>query len=146
MRGEDFEIGGSFRRGCEFVHDLDLVVTAEAYAPLVLILLDFGLEPIRLKKDGSVAGFIVQLESAPLRIELYRARPGCFAYELLYVTGSGRHNIMQRMRAKEKGMKLSNLGLFKDGKIISSETEEEIFDALGEPFLTPSQRDLRGYK
>lgn len=142
IRGEDFEIAGSFRRGCACVHDLDLVVACEAYSPVVLTLLNAGLEPIRLKKDGSVAGFIWQLEDVPLRIELYRAKPGCWGAEVLYATGSGRFNIEQRARAKRMGFKLSNYGLFSDGKIIAGETEWEIFATLGEPYLSPEERDL----
>jgi len=135
-------MAGSYRRLCNEVHDLDLVVADEAYRDVVSALLDAGLEPIRLKKDYSVVGFVWQLEDVPLWIELYRALPGCFGAEILYATGSAKHNVLQRARAKAKGMKLSNKGLFQDGKIIAGATEEEIFAALGEPYLTPEERDI----
>lgn len=139
-RGKSWEMAGSFRRHCASVHDLDMVVADEAYASVVLTFLTAGLEPIRLKKDNSVAGFIWQMEDCPLRIELYRAKPGCFGPTLLYATGSGGFNIRQRAHAKDQGLKLSQHGVFRDVELIQCGSEEDIFNTLGMAYVHPKDR------
>jgi DNA polymerase/3'-5' exonuclease PolX len=39
-------------------------------------------------------------------------------------------------------MKLSQYGLFKDGKMIAGETEESIYNALGKKWKEPCRRGL----
>jgi DNA polymerase (family 10) len=57
-------------------------------------------------------------------------------------TGSKEHNIKLCQHAIDKGMKLSSeKGLMKDGKVIASKTEEEIFQGLGMDYVKPEERD-----
>ena len=139
-RGRSWEMAGSYRRGCAEVHDLDMVVDDDCYRSVVSVLLDADLAPIRLKKDNSVVGFIWQLEDAPLRIELYRAKPGKFFEMLLFGTGSGAFNIRQRAHAKKMGMKLSQNGLFRNGGLVECDSEEAIFRELEMNYLSPDER------
>ncbi|HEX9891045.1 MAG TPA: PHP domain-containing protein, partial [Actinomycetota bacterium] len=65
---------------------------------------------------------------------------------LQYFTGSKAHNVRIREIAVRKGMKLSEYGLFraKSGKLIVAETEEEVYERLGLPWIPPTLREDRG--
>jgi DNA polymerase (family 10) len=77
-----------------------------------------------------------------IEIELYFANEENWGAMLMYATGTNQYNIMMRTYAKFKGMKLSQHGLFKDGKLIAGETEEEIYAALGKKWKEPQKRGL----
>jgi DNA polymerase (family 10) len=65
---------------------------------------------------------------------------------LQYFTGSKAHNIRTREIAVRKGLKLSEYGLFhaKSGRLIVAETEEEVYEKLGLPWIPPTLREDRG--
>src|ERR671936_621654 len=65
---------------------------------------------------------------------------------MIYFTGSKPHNIRIREMAVRKGLKLSEYGLFraKSGRLIVAETEEEVYERLGLPWITPTLREDRG--
>jgi DNA polymerase (family 10) len=65
---------------------------------------------------------------------------------LHYFTGSKSHNIGIRDRAKELGLKVSEYGVFraKDEKRLSGADEEDVFRAVGLPFIPPELREDRG--
>ena len=62
---------------------------------------------------------------------------------LLYFTGSKGHNIKLRTRALARGWTLNEYALseIEGGKVIASETEEQIYAALGLPFIPPVLRE-----
>ena len=65
---------------------------------------------------------------------------------MIYFTGSKAHNIRIREMAVRKGLKLNEYGLFqaKSGKLIVAETEEEVYERLGLPWIAPTLREDRG--
>jgi DNA polymerase (family 10) len=65
---------------------------------------------------------------------------------LIYFTGSKPHNIRIREIAVRAGLKLSEYGLFvaKTGELIVAETEEEVYERLGLPWIPPTMREDRG--
>jgi DNA polymerase (family 10) len=77
-----------------------------------------------------------------IEIELYFANEENWGALLMYATGTNQYNIMLRTYARFKGMKLSQKGLFKDGKLIAGETEQEIYNALGKKYKEPQKRGL----
>jgi len=64
----------------------------------------------------------------------------------LYFTGSKGHNIKLRTRALARGWTLNEYALaeLETGKVIASETEEEIYAALGLPWIPPVLREDQG--
>lgn len=68
----------------------------------------------------------------------------CFGAALAYFTGSKAHNIRMRELARKKGWKLSEYGLFEGEVRIAGRTEQEIFDALGLPWIPPELREDQG--
>jgi DNA polymerase (family 10) len=62
---------------------------------------------------------------------------------LLYFTGSKAHNVKLRQRALKRGWTLNEYALSEldGGRVIASETEEQIYRALGLPFIEPELRE-----
>jgi DNA polymerase (family 10) len=111
-------IAGDFRRGCELVADLAIV--AEAPRP-----------------DGGPTG----LNSSGLKVHLTDRKH--FGATLLHATGSSDHLDQLRTLAERKGMRLEANGLNKDRTLVAA-TEEDIYSALGLPFIEPELREGRG--
>src|SRR3989344_4530360 len=63
---------------------------------------------------------------------------------LNYFTGSKEHNIALRQIAKDRGLKLSEYGLFNGNKFIAGRTEEELYKALGLKYVEPELRESHG--
>src|SRR6185503_15223504 len=61
----------------------------------------------------------------------------------LYFTGSKGHNIKLRQRALTRGWTLNEYALseVEGGKVIASETEEQIYEALGLQWISPVLRE-----
>jgi DNA polymerase (family 10) len=83
-------------------------------------------------------GFQVDLRVVPA--ESYGAA-------LQYFTGSKEHNVILRGRAKDKGLKINEYGVFrvkgeKETKIAGA-TEKEVYDTLGLPVFPPEIREGR---
>jgi DNA polymerase (family 10) len=81
-----------------------------------------------------------------LQVDLRIVPTGCWGAALQYFTGSKAHNIRTREIAVRKGLKLSEYGLFeaKSGDLIVAETEEEVYERLGLPWIHPALREDRG--
>jgi DNA polymerase (family 10) len=137
---ERVEIAGSFRRERESCGDLDvLVATRDAAAllvrfaalPLVEHVLARGATKSSIHVDG---GFQVDCRAVP---------PESFGAALQYFTGSQAHNVRLRGRALRMGMTLNEYGLFRndDGARVAGETEEDVYAALGLPWIPPQRRE-----
>jgi DNA polymerase (family 10) len=70
--------------------------------------------------------------------------PESYGAALQYFTGSKDHNIALRKIAIDRGYKLSEYGLFQGAKMIAAETEEEVYEKLGMPWIPPELREDRG--
>ena len=79
-----------------------------------------------------------------LQIDVRVVAPGEFGAALLYFTGSKTHNIELRQRAIDRGMLLSEYGLFQDEAVVASETEADIYAALEMEFVPPPMREGSG--
>jgi DNA polymerase (family 10) len=109
-------VAGDFRRGCELVRDLAIV--AETPTPL----------------DHNI-------RSASLQVHLADRKH--FGATLLLATGSAVHLERLRELAERKGMTLEPDGLHKGRSVIAGK-EEDIYAALGLPFIEPELREGRG--
>jgi len=138
------EFAGSYRRGKETVGDLDILVTADdpteamnALAAFVGLGQIIGRGPTKMS-IRTAKGFQIDLRVVP---------PESFGAALQYFTGSKEHNIIVRGRAKDKGLKINEWGVFrvKDDKEtrIAGATEEEVYAALKLPVFPPELREGR---
>lgn len=83
-----------------------------------------------------------------VQVDLWWATPETFGTLVLCRTGSAQHNIWLCERAKVAGGKWnSHHGLYLPGGRVVAKSEEEIYEALGLPFLDPlTQRDPPNFR
>jgi DNA polymerase (family 10) len=67
-----------------------------------------------------------------------------FPCALNYFTGSKEHNVALRGRAQDRGLKLSEYALSNGSKNIEIHSEEDLYRALGLPYLAPELRENGG--
>ena len=141
---------GSLRRMRETVGDLDLLVAAE------------DPDPARSEAARRVMARFRELDhvaevllSGPtkttvrthegLQVDLRVLEPTHWGTALQYFTGSQAHNIRLRGLALDQGFSLSEYALKReDGTEVLCAAEEEVYAALGLPFIPPELREGRG--
>ncbi len=135
------EVAGSFRRSRDTVGDLDVLVCAQQHAAPIKALSRYG-DLRRITAAGGTKASGVLRNG--LQVDIRVLPPRSFGAALHYFTGSRDHNIHVRRRAQERGYKLSEYGLFRDDKQIAGASEEDLFKALGLPWIPPELREDRG--
>jgi len=132
---------GSLRRGRETVGDLDLLVTGRNHAGIAEHFAKFpGITQVLAKGEDKVS---VKLQN-DLQVDVRLLERESYGAALQYFTGSKEHNVALRDRAKRRGWKLSEYGLFQGDKILASRTEEEIYAKLGLEWIPPELRENLG--
>ncbi|MER7754952.1 helix-hairpin-helix domain-containing protein [Kitasatospora sp. NPDC097643] len=162
---------GSLRRMRETVGDIDVLATAADSAPLMAALTEL---PYVAEVIGSGPTKTSVRTSQGVQVDLRVVPEEDWGAALVYFTGSKAHNIKLRTMAVRAGLKLSEYGLFRadepaEGKAASktrsktgskaaskaksnaeagekvvSATEEEVYAALGLPWIAPPLREDRG--
>jgi DNA polymerase (family 10) len=138
---EKAELCGSARRYKDTVGDLDFLVASREGERVVA-----GFVRLSQVKEVYAKGkerATVFLKNG-LQVDLRVVPPESYGAGLQYLTGSKDHSIRLRALAQEKGLKLSEYGVFRGEKRIAGETEEEVYAALGLPWIPPPLREDRG--
>jgi DNA polymerase (family X) len=137
---EKITAAGSYRRGKETVGDLDFLVVTRDVAAVMDRLADFaGVASIIARGDTKMS---LRL-SAGVQVDLRAVPAGSFGAALQYFTGSKEHNVVLRGRAKAKGLKINEYGVFRGEKMIAGRTEEEVYATVGLPCFPPELREAR---
>jgi DNA polymerase (family X) len=133
---------GSFRRGKETVGDLDLIVLGDGPALSAAFV---GHSDVQQVLVHGAAKSSVRLSSG-LQVDLRPFAADSLGAALQYFTGSKDHNVRLRERAVRRGLKLNEYGVFQveSGDKIAGATEEDVYAALGLPFIPPELREDRG--
>jgi len=132
---------GSVRRMKETIGDADLLAVSNNPGKVMDFFCSLpGIERIWAKGSTKASirmkqGFDVDLRIVPEK---------SYGSALQYFTGSKEHNIATRMIAISKGLKLNEYGLFRGSKMIAGKTEEEVYKAIGLPFIPPELRENQG--
>lgn len=137
------QYGGSLRRRKETVGDIDILVAANKKETKALM--DHFVEYDHVDEilaHGNTKSSIVL--NTGIQVDLRVVEEKSYGAALHYFTGSKAHNIAIRDRAKKKGMKVSEYGVFKGAKQIAGKTEEEVFKAVGLPYIIPELRKNDG--
>jgi DNA polymerase (family X) len=134
-------VGGSYRRGQETVGDLDIVCAAKPQADAIGWFIKYP-EFATVESAGSTR-VTAHLRSG-LQVDLRVVEPDCFGAALHYFTGSKAHNIAIRTIGRARGLKINEYGVFKGKRRIGGETEDEVFAAVGLPYIAPELRENRG--
>jgi DNA polymerase (family 10) len=145
---EQLEFAGSYRRGKDSVGDLDILVVSPQPAEVMQYFARFqeiGQELVRGETKMSV-----RLENN-FQVDLRVVPAESFGAALQYFTGSKEHNVIVRGRARQRGLKVNEWGVFRvsddpaqpDTRIAGS-SEQEVYQALELPWFPPELREARG--
>jgi len=134
---------GSFRRRRETIGDLDILAICGKGCKVMDRFAGYGDVAEVLAKGDTKSS--VRLKCG-LQVDLRVLEEESYGAALHYFTGSKAHNVAIRERAKEKGLKVSEYGVFraKDEKRLSGAEEEDVFKAVGLPLIPPELREDRG--
>jgi len=134
---------GSLRRFAETVGDIDVVVAAIDPAPVMDALVSMGAVERVLGRGESKTSIVTHRGT---QVDLRVVAPHQLGAALLYFTGSKGHNIKLRQRALARGLTLNEYALseLEGGRVVASETEEQIYAALGLPWIPPMLREDAG--
>src|SRR3989344_840240 len=138
---ERISIAGSLRRGKETIGDVDfLVVSKNAKKVMECFVKLPGVEKI-WGQGGTKAsvhmkgGYDMDLRVVPAK---------SWGSALQYFTGSQAHNITTRKIAIDKGLKLSEWGIFRGSKQIAGDTEQAVYKAINLSYIAPELREDQG--
>jgi DNA polymerase (family X) len=134
---------GSLRRFSETIGDVDILVCAPDPVPVMDALCALSLVD-RVIGRGETKTSIVTRRGT--QVDLRVVAQHQLGAALLYFTGSKGHNIKLRQRALARGWTLNEYALseIEGGKVVASETEEQIYQALALPFIQPVLREDAG--
>jgi DNA polymerase (family 10) len=137
------EFCGSLRRFSETVGDIDVVVVAKDAAVVMDAVVAMPVVD-RVLGRGDTKTSVVTPRGLQIDVRVVAAHQ--LGAALLYFTGSKSHNVKLRTRALARGMTLNEyaLTMVEGGKVVASETEEQIYAALGLPFIAPVLREDAG--
>ncbi|MFU8888048.1 MAG: DNA polymerase/3'-5' exonuclease PolX [Trueperaceae bacterium] len=146
---ERVEVAGSLRRGRATVGDVDLLAVADEPAAAMATLRDHP-DVAEVLGSGDTKTS-VRLEG-DLQVDLRVVPAASFGAAWQYFTGSKAHNVVLRQRAVDRGLRLSEYGLFRGGEgdhpergeRLAGADEEGVYRALGLAWVPPELREDRG--
>lgn len=134
-------VAGSFRRRKETVGDLDILVSAAHGEPVMAHL--GGYDDIdEILASGKTRATVILRNK--LQVDMRVVEAQSFGAALHYFTGSKAHNIAIRRRARQRGLKINEYGVFKGDKRIAGKTEKAVYQSVGLPWIPPELRENRG--
>jgi DNA polymerase (family 10) len=136
-------MAGSLRRMRETVRDFDLLITSAKPAKVMEAFIALP-QVAEVLAHGETKATVRHREG--VQMDLRVVEPECFGAALQYFTGSKEHNIRVRELASRKGLKVSEYGVFNEatGKRLAGATEEEVYKAIGLPYIPPELREDTG--
>jgi DNA polymerase (family 10) len=158
------EVAGSYRRRLETVGDVDLLAVARQAQPVMERFTSYP-GAARVVISGPTRGRIALESASPtggLEVDLRIVPRKSYGAAMVYFTGSKEHNIKLRQRAIERGLRLSEYGLFHEqegseaaqaeggerdpwaGEMIAGREETQVYKALDLPWIPPELREDRG--
>jgi DNA polymerase (family X) len=140
---ERIDYAGSLRRMVETIGDVDLLVASDDPVPVMDAFTGIDIVERVLAKGEAKSSVLTR---QGLQVDLRVVPDEAWGAAMIYFTGSKAHNIRIREMAVRKGLKLNEYGLFdaKSGTLIVAETEQEVYERLGLPWIPPTMREDRG--
>lgn len=135
--------GGSLRRRKALIGDLDILACADDPAPLIESFIQFSQATAVLSRGKESAS--IRLASHQ-QADLWVFPPESWGAGLHAFSGSKGHVVALRTRAGRMGLHISEHGVFTRDRrrLTSGREEEEIFHAVGLPFIPPVLRQHLG--
>ena len=151
---EQLEVAGSYRRRMETVGDVDILAASENPEPVMQRFQTYP-EVERVVAAGTTRGTVI-LRSA-LQVDLRILPRRSYGAALQYFTGSKAHNVAVRKLGVERGLRISEYGIFRvpkgkqaeevgveEGERIGGASEEDVFRAVNMDWVPPELREDRG--
>ena len=140
---EHITAAGSFRRAKETVGDIDILATATRPEEIVSAFSRMPSVQEVLVSGPTKASVIV---SDTIQVDLRIVEHRSFGTVLQYFTGSKEHNVKMRQIALSRGYSLSEYSLTRlsDGSDLFFDREEDVYGALGLPYIPPELREDLG--
>ncbi len=138
------EFAGSYRRGKETVGDLDILVDSTDHNQVMDRLAGFaGVVETIGRGDTKMS---VRMASG-LQIDVRVVPRESFGAALQYFTGSKEHNVVLRGRAKQRGLKINEYGVFRvagdSQEYLAGDSEQSVYATLNLPVIPPELREAR---
>ena len=138
---EQISVAGSVRRMKDTIGDVDILVTTEN--PKKVMDFFVSLPGITKIWGKGLTKSSIRMEEG-FDVDLRALRKKSYGSALQYFTGSKEHNIITRRIAIQRGLKLSEYGLFRGKRMIAGWSEEGIYKALGMAWMAPELRENEG--
>lgn len=139
---ERAEPAGSLRRNRETVGDLDLLAASATPRKVLEAFVDLP-QVAQVEGQGDTKASVVLGNG--VRVQLWVHPPQRFGSALQYATGSKEHNVHLRELARKQDLSLSEHGFKTESQDeITCATEQEVYEELGLPWITPELREDQG--
>ncbi|HSS76117.1 MAG TPA: DNA polymerase/3'-5' exonuclease PolX [Thermoanaerobaculia bacterium] len=151
---ERLEVAGSYRRRKETVGDVDLLAIASQPLPVMERFRSYP-QVDKILNAGDTKSTVVL--GSGFQVDLRVVPAECYGAALVYFTGSKEHNVKLRRRAVEKGLRISEYGVFRsereqasgevgstEGECIAGREEADVYATVGLPWIAPELREDRG--
>ena len=134
-------VAGSVRRMKETIGDADFLVVSDNPSNVMSFFVSMPDVTDIINKGETKSS--VKLKTG-MDADIRVLQEESFGAALQYFTGSKDHNIALRRIAQERGLKLSEYGLFQTNEQIAGKTEEDVYEKLGLQWIPPELRENRG--
>ncbi|MDQ7820106.1 MAG: DNA polymerase/3'-5' exonuclease PolX [Armatimonadota bacterium] len=140
---DQISLAGSLRRMKETIGDIDILVTSARPDPVMEVFTTFPRVRQVLARGPTRSSVILDVG---IQADVRVVEPECFGAALQYFTGSKDHNVKLRERAVRRGLKINEYGVFRTpgDQRIAGRTEEEVYAAVGLPWIPPEIREDQG--
>lgn len=146
---ERLEVAGSYRRRKETIGDIDLLAIASQPVPVMERFRGYA-QVDKILMAGETRSTVVL--GSGLQVDLRVVPAECYGAALVYFTGSKEHNVKLRRRAVERGLRISEYGVFRvheegsetEGECIGGGEEAEVYAAVGLAWIPPELREDHG--
>jgi len=139
---DEIALAGSVRRMKETVKDVDILVTSREPARIMEAFIGLPVVVDVLVRGETKSSVRLRRN---LQVDLRVVQPESFGAALQYFTGAKQHNIRLREIAQRRNLKINEYGVFQeDGTRLGGATEEEVYGAVGLPWIPPELREDAG--
>ena len=132
---------GSFRRCKETVGDIDILVTAGENSPVMERFTGFADVGQVLARGPTKSSIVLR---SGLQVDLRLVAQENFGAALQYFTGSLAHNIAIRRIGRQRGLKITEYGVFNANGKVAGDIEESVYRALDLCWVPPELREDLG--
>ncbi len=141
--GARLAVAGSIRRSKETVNDIDILASGKDPAAIMKAFVELP-GAAEVIERGTTKSAILTEDG--IHVDLRVVAAESFGAALQYFTGSREHNVRLREMAARRGLKINEYGVFRepDGARLGGREEEDVYKALGLPFIPPELREDAG--